>query len=87
MFKTAMARISRIPAQALIGVIRGYHYWISPLLGSRCRFYPSCSQYAAEAILRFGLLKGGFLLIQRMMKCHPWHEGGIDCIPSKEEQA
>ena len=65
----------------LIALIRGYQWFISPLLGNHCRFYPSCSQYAREAIERHGALRGVWLAILRLSRCHPWHPGGIDPIP------
>jgi putative membrane protein insertion efficiency factor len=67
----------------LINLIKGYQYFISPLLGSNCRFYPSCSSYGLEAIQLHGPLKGSYLLFRRLMKCHPFHEGGIDSVPEK----
>lgn len=62
-------------------LIRGYQLLVSPLLGNHCRFYPSCSQYAIEAIDRFGVLRGGFLAVRRLSRCHPWHAGGFDPVP------
>lgn len=62
-------------------LIRLYQWTVSPLLGPRCRFYPSCSQYAQQAILRFGLLSGGWLALKRLGRCHPWHPGGLDPVP------
>jgi putative membrane protein insertion efficiency factor len=61
--------------------IRFYQYAISPLMASHCRHYPSCSQYAVEAITRHGALKGLFLAIKRLLRCHPWAEGGYDPVP------
>jgi len=61
--------------------IRFYRYAISPLLGSNCRFYPSCSSYSIESIESHGLLKGGYFSIKRILKCHPWHPGGVDPVP------
>ena len=63
-------------------LIRGYQLVISPLLGPRCRFYPSCSHYAIEAIEAHGTLRGVWLTIKRISRCHPWHEGGFDPVPA-----
>lgn len=65
----------------LLIAIRFYQRWISPLLGSQCRFYPTCSHYAAEAIERYGALKGAWLAVRRILRCHPWHPGGFDPVP------
>jgi putative membrane protein insertion efficiency factor len=65
----------------LIALIRVYQLFISPLLGNHCRFYPSCSQYAREAIEQHGALRGGWLAIRRLLRCHPWHPGGVDPVP------
>lgn len=65
----------------LIALIRVYQLLISPVLGNHCRFYPSCSQYAREALERYGVLRGGWLAIRRLSRCHPWHPGGIDPVP------
>ena len=65
----------------LIGLIRAYQYLISPLLGNHCRFYPSCSHYAAEAVEVHGALRGTWLAVRRLSRCHPWHEGGVDPVP------
>jgi hypothetical protein len=65
----------------LIGLIRAYQYLISPLLGSHCRYYPSCSHYAAEAVETHGALRGSWLALRRLLRCHPWHEGGVDPVP------
>jgi hypothetical protein len=62
-------------------LIRLYQWTVSPLLGPACRFYPSCSQYALWAVLRFGVLKGGWLTLARLARCHPWHPGGFDPVP------
>jgi putative membrane protein insertion efficiency factor len=58
-----------------------YQKAISPYLPPRCRFYPSCSHYAAEAIRKHGVAKGGFYSLKRLSKCHPWHPGGVDQVP------
>ena len=67
--------------RVLIGVIRGYQLFLSPLLGSNCRYYPSCSHYTQEAIAKHGALRGSWLGLRRISRCHPWHEGGIDLVP------
>jgi putative membrane protein insertion efficiency factor len=65
----------------LLGLIKAYRYLLSPLLGPSCRFYPTCSAYAAEAIDTHGALRGSWLALRRLLKCHPWHPGGIDPVP------
>jgi hypothetical protein len=65
----------------ITGAIRCYQLALSPLLGPACRFYPSCSQYALEAVARFGVLRGAWLAAARLARCHPWHEGGYDPVP------
>jgi putative membrane protein insertion efficiency factor len=61
--------------------IRAYQLLLSPLLGRQCRFYPTCSSYAREAIEKYGLLKGIFLGGKRLLRCHPFHSGGVDLVP------
>ncbi|MFT7558396.1 MAG: putative membrane protein insertion efficiency factor [Flavobacteriales bacterium] len=68
-----------------IGLIRLYQLVLSPLIGQRCRFYPSCSHYSEEALKTHGLLKGIFLSVTRILRCHPWHEGGYDPVPNKQQ--
>jgi putative membrane protein insertion efficiency factor len=65
----------------LIGIIRIYQALLSPLLGPRCRFHPSCSQYASEALERHGVFKGSWLALRRLVRCHPLHPGGHDPVP------
>nr|WP_277995854.1 membrane protein insertion efficiency factor YidD [Thermanaeromonas toyohensis] len=62
-------------------MIRLYQRFFSPWWGPRCRFYPTCSNYALEALGRYGILRGGWLTIRRLMKCHPWYPGGYDPVP------
>ena len=66
---------------ALLALLRGYQYALRPMLGSNCRFAPSCSDYAREAIERHGALKGGWLAMRRVARCHPYHPGGYDPVP------
>lgn len=63
-------------------LIRLYQWTVSPLLGPTCRFHPSCSHYALEAIVRFGVLRGSALTLARLARCHPWHPGGFDPVPA-----
>ena len=67
----------------LLILLKGYKFAISPMLGQNCRFYPSCSEYAAEAIREYGACKGSFMAGKRLCKCHPWHPGGVDIVPPK----
>lgn len=73
--------LEKVITTIITALIRIYQYAISPLLGNNCRFYPSCSQYMLEAIKIHGLLKGTGLGTRRILKCHPWHDGGIDLVP------
>jgi putative membrane protein insertion efficiency factor len=65
----------------LIGALRAYQYLFRPLLGANCRFYPTCSDYALEAVTRHGALRGTWLAMRRVGRCHPWHAGGYDPVP------
>lgn len=76
-----MATLERIVLAVAAVIIRGYQLFISPFLGPRCRFYPSCSQYAREALREHGLWTGSRLAIRRLMRCHPGHPGGCDPVP------
>lgn len=71
---SAAARLLALP-------VHGYRYVVSPLLGSNCRYYPSCSAYALDALAEHGALRGGWLSVRRIARCHPWHEGGYDPVP------
>jgi uncharacterized protein len=64
----------------VIGLIRFYQLFISPLFPPHCRFYPTCSQYALEAVKKYGVFRGGFMAIKRIAKCHPFHKGGYDPV-------
>jgi uncharacterized protein len=68
-------------ARVLMVLLVGYRRFISPLLGPRCRFYPSCSAYALEAVQVHGALRGSWLAVRRLSRCHPFHRGGLDPVP------
>jgi putative membrane protein insertion efficiency factor len=68
-------------ARILVALIRAYRYLLSPWWGTHCRFTPTCSEYAMEAIHRHGALGGSWLACRRILRCHPWHGGGFDPVP------
>jgi putative membrane protein insertion efficiency factor len=68
-------------ARVLLGLIEAYRIVLSPLLGGYCRFVPSCSRYGAEAVRRHGALRGSWLTVRRLLRCHPFHPGGADPVP------
>lgn len=68
----------------IIFIIKLYQVIISPLFAGSCRFYPSCSEYASESVRRFGSLRGSWMAIKRIGRCHPWHPGGFDPVPEKK---
>lgn len=70
-----------VPVRAVVYVIELYRHTISPLRLPTCRFTPTCSQYAVEALTEFGVIRGGWLAVVRLLKCGPWHDGGWDPIP------
>lgn len=74
-------------AWPLLIAIKGYQYLISPMLPPSCKYYPSCSEYAATALRRFGLLKGAWLTLRRLLRCNPWSHGGVDHVPPAEPRA
>ncbi|MGD9592018.1 MAG: membrane protein insertion efficiency factor YidD [Candidatus Berkiella sp.] len=80
-----MAKIKTFIASFLLGGIHLYQRLLSPLLGNCCRFYPSCSLYAVDAIEKHGAGYGCYLTIKRLSKCHPFHEGGIDLVPTSKQ--
>ena len=75
------ATLVTLPRQLLAGLVRVYQRLISPLLPPSCRFYPSCSQYALEAVTRHGTLRGTWLAARRLARCHPFNPGGFDPVP------
>ncbi len=78
--------MTRWPAITIMGLIRGYQLSISPFLGKNCRFVPSCSRYAIEAVQTHGALRGLWLAFCRVGRCHPWHPGGYDPVPPAATQ-
>jgi hypothetical protein len=73
-------------AKFMIAIIKGYQFFISPLIGPRCRFAPTCSQYASESFEKHGFFRGLMLSLKRIGKCHPFHPGGIDEVPEISER-
>jgi putative membrane protein insertion efficiency factor len=74
-------RIKRLPLALLILLVKFYQLFISPMIGPQCRFTPTCSEYAVEALRMHGVLKGVWLTIKRLSRCHPMHPGGLDPVP------
>lgn len=68
-------------SRLLLGLLHAYKIALSPYLGRRCRFHPSCSSYAVLAVRRFGAWRGSRLAVRRVLRCHPWHPGGVDPVP------
>jgi hypothetical protein len=78
--------VSKWMAWPVLGLIALYRYTLSPLLGVHCRFQPSCSVYAREALQRYGIFRGGWLAIRRIGRCHPWGGSGEDAVPQLPER-
>ena len=79
-----MGKINQYIRKTAIFILKSYQTTLSLILPSVCRFYPSCSNYSIAAILRFGIIKGFFLTSKRLLRCHPWCEGGYDPVPNKK---
>lgn len=76
--------MNTVTKRLLLALLRAYRYAISPLLPAACRFHPSCSAYAEEALRQHGLLRGGWLAARRVCRCGPWHPGGFDPVPGRD---
>ena len=85
--KTKAPQTAPLVTRFALWLISLYQLLLSPLLGPRCRFYPSCSQYAQQAITHHGFWRGGWLSLQRLAKCHPGHCGGLDTVPDANKQS
>ena len=79
----ALVIVRQLLLTMLVGLVRAYQLAISPFLPSNCRFYPSCSHYSVQALQEYGPLKGSWLSLTRISRCHPWHPGGVDPVPEK----
>ena len=76
-----MSKHISIFSYPLLLLIIIYRYTLSPMIGNQCRYHPTCSYYAEEAIKKYGAIRGSFLAAKRILRCHPWHEGGFDPVP------
>lgn len=76
-----MRFVRELPKRVMLALLRFYKREISPMLPDACRFRPTCSEYAMQAIQKYGALKGGYLAIRRILRCHPFHPGGYDPVP------
>jgi uncharacterized protein len=81
--KQLAALLLRLPQRVLIGLVRAYRLLLSPALGSTCRFEPSCSAYSLQALQQRGAAVGSYLTLRRLVRCHPWCQGGLDPVPEK----
>ena len=84
--RAALQAVRRLPALVLLALLRTYQLVVSPWTAPSCRYYPSCSQYAVIAVGRHGALRGGWLAIRRLARCHPWTPGGVDDVPPVREK-
>jgi len=81
-----LTTLTRLPALTARGLIRAYQMTLSPFIGNQCRFHPSCSNYALEAIDAFGAIKGSWLAVRRLGRCHPFNPGGFDPVPGTSDK-
>lgn len=84
-FRTATRAVTSVPRWIMVAVIKVYQWTISPLLGPRCKYYPSCSNYGLEAVRRHGAVRGFALGVWRVLRCNPWSHGGVDDVPLRGE--
>lgn len=85
--ESAQPTRTSLAALPLLLAVRTYQVLISPMLPPSCKYYPSCSEYAVDALRRFGLLKGAWLTLRRLLRCNPWSHGGVDHVPPAEPRA
>jgi putative membrane protein insertion efficiency factor len=81
------AALASLPARVASLPILAYRYGISPVIGPRCRFFPTCSEYGLQALRRFGAVRGSWLIAARLARCHPWHPGGVEPLPDSFDDA
>jgi hypothetical protein len=84
--RKAAGAVSRTIVAGLVVLVRGYQKLISPLIGPHCRFAPTCSQYAIEALAQHGVVRGLGLAVRRILRCHPFAEGGLDPVPPRRDR-
>ncbi|MCF6767416.1 membrane protein insertion efficiency factor YidD [Thiotrichales bacterium 19S11-10] len=85
-FRKIIQTAQTLVAKIAITIVKTYQILISPILGPRCRFYPSCSKYTIDAINRFGIIYGGYLAIKRILRCNPLFKGGVDPVPNLNKE-
>lgn len=85
MFRKVLEAVNRACQKTIILLVRCYQLFLSPFLGPRCRFYPSCSHYCIEAVQHHGLIRGVFYSVKRLMRCHPLTSGGYDPVPNSKK--
>jgi len=84
---TAWSGLRSLPTRVVLGLLWLYRRLVSPLLPRSCRFYPSCSVYAQQAVRTHGVVRGGWLAVRRLGRCHPWTPGGVDHVPPRRGEA
>jgi putative membrane protein insertion efficiency factor len=83
--RRGLALVVSLPSRALLGLLWVYRRGVSPMLPRTCRFYPSCSAYAEQAVRTHGVLRGSWLAVRRLGRCHPWTPGGVDHVPPRRD--